>query len=321
MEEFLVVLLAVGLIGVSALCSGLNVALMSLDVSDLRRRAEVGSKDAKIALKIREKTHLSLASILFTNVAVISATSLVLSNFLNGIVAGIISTILIVIFGEILPQAFAVRHSLRAIALFAPFLKFLIFITYPITKPLELLLDKLVGDSGIRLHSRQELGLLIADHHGENKSELDDDEVEIVQNAIQLSEKRLKDIMTPIKDVYYLFEDDKIDAAKIDELKLINHSRVPILDRSLTHAKRFLVLRDLIDIDFDERAYTLDELRTFSTETVGSMTALDTMFRKFIAAKRHMLIVEKDKKVIGIVTVEDLMEEIIGHEIEDETDA
>jgi CBS domain containing-hemolysin-like protein len=50
------------------------------------------------------------------------------------------------------------------------------------------------------------------------------------------------------------------------------------------------------------------------------MTALDTLFRKFIAAKRHMLIVERDDTIAGIVTIEDLIEEIIGHEIEDESD-
>jgi CBS domain containing-hemolysin-like protein len=50
------------------------------------------------------------------------------------------------------------------------------------------------------------------------------------------------------------------------------------------------------------------------------MTALDTMFRNFINARAHLIPVERDDKIIGIVTIEDLIEEIIGHEIEDETD-
>jgi CBS domain containing-hemolysin-like protein len=53
---------------------------------------------------------------------------------------------------------------------------------------------------------------------------------------------------------------------------------------------------------------------------VGSMTALDTMFRRFINAGAHMIPVERDDKIIGVATIEDLIEEIIGHEIEDETD-
>jgi metal transporter CNNM len=320
MYESLLVVLALVLIATSALCSGLNVALMALDITDLKRLSKLGNRDARIALKIRKKTHLSLASILFTNVAVISATSLILSNFLNGIVAGLVSTLLIVVFGEILPQAFAVKHSLRAIALFAPFLRGITLLTYPITKPLQLLLDKLIGPEDEKLHSRHELGLLISDHLGHAASELDGDEVEIVKNALQLSEKRVKEIMLPVDQVYYMTEGDVIDAAKIDELKLENYSRIPIFNKQKTVCERFLVLKDLVDIDFDSRPHTLDELKTHETKTFGSMTALDTMFRKFISTKKHMLIIEKDGAIAGVVTIEDLIEEILGHEIEDESD-
>lgn len=314
------VILATILIAISAICSGLNVALMALDLTDLKRRAKLGNKDAKIALLIRTKTHLSLASILFTNVAVISATSIVLSNFLNGFVAGLLSTLLIVVFGEILPQAFAVKHALRAIAIFAPFLKLIILLSYPVSKPLQILLDRIIGPDDERLHSRHELGLIISDHLDQDASELDDDEVEIVKNALQLSEKRVREIMVPIEKVYYLTVGDVIDGNKIDELKSENWSRIPIFNKDLTECERFLVLKDLVDIDFDERPYTLDELKTHKTRTVGSMTALDTMFRKFISAKTHLMVIERDDKIAGIVTIEDLIEEILGHEIEDEGD-
>jgi CBS domain containing-hemolysin-like protein len=55
-------------------------------------------------------------------------------------------------------------------------------------------------------------------------------------------------------------------------------------------------------------------------QLVGSMTALDTLFRKFIGGGAHLIPVEKDDRIVGIVTIEDLLEEIVGHEIEDETD-
>jgi len=320
MNTVFLIILSSGLVGVSALCSGLNVALMSLDIADLRRRAKIGESDAKVALSIRRNTHLSLASILLANVAVISATSLVLSSVLNGFVAGIISTIVIVVFGEILPQAFAVKHSLRAIAVFAPFLRLLILISYPFSRPLQFLLDALVGLEDRRFHSRRELGLIIGDHHDEDRSEMDDDEVEIAQNALQLSNKRVKEIMVPIEDVFHLGVDDVIDSDKIDELKRDNWSRVPIFNADRTESNRFLLMKDLVDIDFDDESHSLSDLKTHKMTTVGSMTALDTMFRKFIAAKSHMMAVSKGGEIIGIVTIEDLIEEILGHEIEDETD-
>ena len=319
MNHYVAVILAFFLVATSALCSGLNVALMSLDLNDLKRRSKLGDKYARRALEIRSKSHLTLASILFTNVAVISATSLVLAEFLNGFVAGIVSTLLIVILGELIPQAFAVKYSVYAVSIFSPFLKLIVFLSYPISKPLELLLNKIVGSKHERLHTRHELGLIIADHLGD-ASELDDDEVEIVQNALQLSEKRVKEIMTPLSKVYYMLETDVIDGKKIDELKEENWSRIPIFNKDMTICDRFVVLKDLVDIDFDEQSYSLDEVKTHKAKTVGSMTALDTMFRKFIAARSHMMVVEKDDKIVGVVTIEDLIEEIVGHEIEDEGD-
>ena len=80
------------------------------------------------------------------------------------------------------------------------------------------------------------------------------------------------------------------------------------------------MLRDLVHVDFDEHTYSVEQLRVHITHTVGSKTALDTLFRKFIEYKKHLLVVEKDERIVGIVTLEDLVEEIIGHEVEDESD-
>ena len=303
----------------SAICSGLNVALLSLDPEDIKRKAKLGDRDAKRALAIRKKVHFYLAGILLANVSFASATSVVLTDGLSGIAAVIVSALLLVTFAEITPQAIAVSRAKRAISVFAPAIKFVSYLAYPITKSLELLLNKIVGDATRPLHSRNELGLLISEHLGKG-SELDDDEVEIVQHALQLSEKKVREIMTPVEHVYFFYDDIKIDGRKIDEIKEENWSRIPIFNRRKTRCEYFVMMKDLVDIDFDERKIPVAELPKHKAVTVGSMTALDTLFRKFIAAKRHMLIVERDDRIVGVVTIEDLLEEIIGHEIEDESD-
>jgi metal transporter CNNM len=97
-------------------------------------------------------------------------------------------------------------------------------------------------------------------------------------------------------------------------------SRIPVLNHARTICYGVLLVKDLLDIDFDIEHPRVDELHLHPTQTVGSMTALDTMFRKFIGAHTHLMPVEKDDNIIGIVTIEDLIEEIVGREIEDETD-
>jgi metal transporter CNNM len=308
------------LVAASAVCSGLNIAVMSLDLADLRRKAKLGNKAAQRVLPLRRNAHLTLASILLANVAAVSATSLVLDQRFNGWVAGILSTLLIVILGEIIPQALFSKNPLAWSSLFAPLLKGMITVTYVISKPLQLLLDKLFPFQRTKLQSRHELGLLITEHRDNAASELDDDEVEIMRGALQLSEKRVRDIMTDIRHVYWLLPDTILDADKIDEIKAKGFSRIPVFNHKLTKCYGLLLMKDLVDIDFDDHPQPLGELPVHPTQLVGSMTALDTMFRKFIAAGAHLIPIEKDDEIIGIVTIEDLLEEIIGHEIEDETD-
>ena len=319
--EFLPLALQVSLLlALSAICSGLNVTLLALDADDLRRKAKLGDTRALSVLPLRQNVHLTLSAILLTNVAAASATPLVLSNELGGITAGIISTLSLVIFSEILPQSLFARHALTYFSFFKPMIQAMVYITYPISKPLQLLLDKLVGKNGIQLHTRHELGVLVSEHLDANDSELDEDEVEIIRGALQLSEKRVKQIMTPIKHVYWLRKDGLIDAAKIDQIKEFGHSRIPVFNHSRTICYGVVLMKDMVDIDFDEQPVPVKKLPIYVSKTVGSMTALDTLFRKFISAQSHLLPVEQSGKIVGVVTIEDLLEEIIGHEIRDESD-
>jgi len=312
-EVFLLVL-------ASAICSGLNIALMALDIGDLRRKAKLGNKQARRVLPLRRNTHLTLASILFTNVAAVSASSLVLEHRFNGWVAGFLSTILIVIFGEVMPQALFSKDPLAWTSRFAPVLYGMRFITYPLSKPLQILLDDLFPKERTPLQSRRELGLLITEHLADKNSELDDDEAEIMKGALSLSETRVRDILTDIRHTYWLTPETELSGEKIDEIKHRGFSRIPVFNPELTHCNGVLLMKDLVDVDFDDNHYRVSDMRLHSTEPVGSMTALDTLFRIFISAGSHLIPVEKEDHIIGIVTIEDLLEAIVGHEIEDETD-
>ena len=79
-------------------------------------------------------------------------------------------------------------------------------------------------------------------------------------------------------------------------------------------------MKDMVDVNFDETPKRVSSLRIFPVKTVGSRTALDTTLRKFIVARTHLIPIEKSDEIIGIITIEDLIEEIIGHEIIDESE-
>jgi metal transporter CNNM len=313
-------LVIVILIFISAICSGLNIAIMSLDLGDLKRKAKLGNKQAKRVLPLRTKTHLTLASILLTNVAAVSATTLVLDERLDGWLAGLGATLLIVIFGEVMPQALFSKKPLAWSSFFSPLLKVMAVVTYVISKPLEILLNKLFPHEKARLQTRHELGLIMTEHLGDDSSELDNSEIEIMRGALLLSEKRARDILTDIRHTYWLTPETFLNDKKIDELKDRGFSRIPIFNTDLTIFYGVMLMKDLVDIDFDGNNFQVKDMNLYSVEIVGSMTALDTLFRKFINGGSHLIPVEKDDRIIGIVTIEDLIEEIFGQEIEDETD-
>ncbi len=305
----------------AAICSGLNISLVSLDPQELGRKAKLGEPKAKAIYPFRKNIHLSLASILLSNVAFASSAAIILGDAFNGFVAAAISTLLLVIFSELLPQALFTKNAMTIIYRLIPLMRLMTVITYPVSKPLQLVLDKWFGDGQKNtLHTRSELGLIISDHVQASNSELDDDEVEIIRGALQLSEKQVIDIMKPINEVFWIHQTADIDKALIGKIKEAGFSRVPIFNKALTECFGVLLMKELVDIDFDEETIKLGDFRLHQTKTIGSRTALDTMFRHFISAKTHLMPVTQGKKIVGIITIEDLIEEIIGHEIIDESD-
>jgi metal transporter CNNM len=263
---------------------------------------------------------MTLASILLTNVAAVSATTLVLNQRLTGWASGLIATLLIVIFGEVLPQSLFARNPLAWSSAFAPVLRVMTVVTYVVSKPLQILLDNVFTHEKTKLQSRHELGLIISEHLDDKSSELDDNEVEIMRGALGLSEKQAKDIMTNINRTYWLTPDTLLDDAKIDQIKEKGFSRIPIFNKQLTTCYGVLIMKDLVDIDFDDNHFLVEDMNLYPAQLVGSKTALDTLFRKFISGGGHLIPIERDDRIIGIATIEDLIEEIFNQEIEDETD-
>lgn len=320
MNVGLAIIVVIALVGLSALASGLNVALMSLSLPELRRKTKLGNPMAKKVLPFRQNTHLTLAAILLTNMAAASATSLVLESVLYGVVAGVLATLLLVVFGEVLPQATFSRRALHYCANLSLVMRGMIALTYPVSKPLQLLLDKLFSEQKAQLQTRRELGMMITEHLDRDESELDDDEIEIIRGALQLSEKHVSHIMLPIADVFWLTPDTKLTPTRVTEIERRGRSRIPILNEAATQCYGLLLMKELVNVDFNTTIYKVGDLPLHPVQLVGSRTALDTMLRKFIASSTHLVPVERRGKIVGIVTIEDLIEEIVGREIEDETD-
>ena len=217
----------------SALFSGLTLGFFSLNKDDLERKVELGDKQAKKVFKIRKNGNLLLCTLLIGNVAVNSTLSIFLGSIASGFAAGLMATCLIVIFGEIIPQAAFSRYALILGAKFAWLVRFFLIILFPVCWPLAWLLDKVLGDEMPTVYSKHELMKIVEEHEGLKESEIDKDEEKIVKGALSFSDKKVQDVMTPRTAVFSLALEQRLDKTTVKKIFESGHSRIPIYKKNL----------------------------------------------------------------------------------------
>jgi len=174
------------LLSLSALFSGLTLGVLGLDTNQLKIVAASGSarerKAALIILPVRQNGNLLLCTLLLGNVAVNSLMSILMADLTSGLVGFISSTLLIVLLGEIFPQALCARHALRIGSWFIPIVKVFLVLTWPLSKPIAMALDYALGEEIGTFYSRQEFHSLLKMHVQTNR--LNAKEAAIMSGAI-----------------------------------------------------------------------------------------------------------------------------------------
>ena len=314
-------LISLTLVLLSGLFSGLTLGLMSLDTHTLRRRAKHGNTDAVLVYPVRKRGNQLLTTLLLGNVLVNTTLSIYLGSIAPGVVAGLIATSLIVLFGEILPQAVISRHGLWFGARTIWITKFFMLLFSPVAWPIARLLDKALGSELPTTYSHHELMDIISEHEDSEHSAIDEDEERIVHGALRFSHRQVRDVMTPEEQVVMVDVNRRLTDEFFNEMAEHGHSRVPVYagDREnivgILFAKDLLVEEEGIGIADTKEAFDTDIL-----EVRGS-TKLDTVLGQMLKRRLHLAIVKsRAGKFLGVITLEDIIEEIIQTEIEDEDD-
>lgn len=292
---------------------------MSLSTAELKRKMSLGDADAAKVYTIRRQGNLLLTTLLIGNVAVNAALSIYLGSIASGLIAALVATILIVIFGEILPQAVFSRHALIFGAKLAWLVQIIIFLLYPIAMPIAWTLNKLLGKELATIYSKKELIKIIEEHEEAQESDLDSDEERIIKGALTFSDKRVTSVMTPL-DVVLMFEaTQKIDTDFLRHLGNSSHTRIPIFSTTKNNIIGILYIKQLLNEH--NIGKTVGEVAHKKVLSIHDQERLDTAFRSFLQTRYHLYIVKNSNdQVEGIITLEDIVEEIIKSEIVDETD-
>lgn len=306
------------LICFSALFSGLTLGLLGLNIHHLKRQARLGNAHATRIVPIREHGNQLLSALLLGNVLVNSILSIYLGSIATGVVAATAATALIFIFGEILPQAAFARHALRFGSLFVPFVHLWLWVTWPITYPLGRILDRLLGKELPMMYSKQELMEIVSELEDSPGSPIDRDEERIVHGALKFSHTKVCEVMTSIPAVRSFMASDTLNDTLRHDIIATGHSRFPVIERDSGHVVGILYTKDVL---IEPKHITVYEAAEHSYLRVHPLETLDTILAHMLRRKQHMgVVLDADDTMVGVITMEDIIEEVIQQEIIDEDD-
>ncbi|EYC02156.1 hypothetical protein Y032_0101g3338 [Ancylostoma ceylanicum] len=248
----------------SALFTGLNLSLMSLDMEDLRRIKEYDENPktrryAANIIPIRENGNFMLCTILLGNTICNAIDVLVfdritlnleLLDWERIILINVVPAMFIIIFSEILPQVICTKFALPIGSYCRHIMVFFMVITYPASYPLSKLLDVVVGKEVRSTMDRRMLGGLMR----QQKSETANMAV-VVENAMMLQVRRVRDVMTPLEKVFMISDRTEINVNLKQYLSQYRHTRIPVYkgdDRNsvigVLNVKDLLLIDDSLDL-------------------------------------------------------------------------
>ena len=172
----------------SAMLSGLNLAFFTISKLELRIEVAKGNRHARRVLALRSDANFLLVTILWANVAVNVLLALLSASVLTGVVAFLFSTVIITIFGEIIPQAYFSRYALKFGSLFAPLLRFYHVLLFPVAKPTAMILDRCLGPEAISYFKEKDIRQLIKLHMAATESDIEKVEGQGALNFLALDD-------------------------------------------------------------------------------------------------------------------------------------
>ena len=366
----------------AGMMSGLTVGYLSVDQLTMELREVTGTEEekeaSKVILPVLSNRHWLLCTLLLMNSFAMEALPVFLDRVFSRFTAVVISVTLLLIFGEVIPQALCTGpRQVQIAALAAPMTRFLMIISWPITFWLGKCLDIILGEQGKTRYQNQDLKCLVEMHTIEalkkiaeeeeknpyiakndipkpsDKMGLGQIEANLMISALEIKEKKVVEIMINFNDIYSINFDEPIDKKKVVEILDKGYSRIPVFrNDDKTDLIGILRIKQLIKVDFNLKKSLKDlGIRIKPPLVIPPNMNLINLLREFRSGKSHMAFITeqvellqakfgltrnnsvafnmsytetfadaKKIKILGIVTLEDVIEQIFNLEIMDEED-
>lgn len=318
------------LITASAFFSASETALMGLSQLRIRTLVDNGHKHAKLLARLKTRPEKLLATILVGNNLVnIGASSMFTALMLSILgpgraitVATGVMTLVILVFGEISPKTLAARNPLAVANLVAKPLSFLMIIFSPVVYILTFMANLLTGsrgDKGDLAHQVTEAEIRTLVNVGEEQGIIEDDESRMIHSVLELTDTPVRNVMVP-RTAMTAVEVTATHDELVAVIRSDRYSRLPIYEENIDNIIGLLHAKDICSLDEEEKAAF--DLRRLLRPTIFVVSTKKSglVLRELQKHRVYMaIIIDEYGGTAGLVTIEDLIEEIVG-EIVDEYD-
>jgi putative hemolysin len=317
-------LLLVFLLLCSAFFSACEVAYFSLNSLQLNEMSKKKGHLGRIVNSLLEKPRELLITIYigneFVNIAIsVVVTSIAINIFGNlgvGIAIGV-GTLLLLVFGDIIPKSIALKFA-QPYALFSAYpLTIFAKVVQPAQKLFSIWTEKVISFMGILPHGLKESPITDDEFRamvqvGEGEGVIDSDERELIQNVIEFGETTVGEVMTPKIDMFTVGIEDSVDEI-LPRIIENFYSRVPVYGEEEEGILGILFTKDLTRLKHLPREKVSLKNILHDTISVPQSKQIKEMLEEFRKMKRHMAIVlDEYGSVCGLVTLEDILEELVG---------
>lgn len=322
--KYSTIIVIVILIMFSAFFSAVETALTCCNHVRLKLKAENGSKSAKLVLRILNHYDQSVISLLIgnnivNNLASSLATVFALSlAFLTEATATLSSTIVITIavfmFGEIIPKNIAKANSDKVAQILCYPLAVIYVITYPIMQIFNFILwifkkiFRIKEDENVL--TEDEFQDMIV--NSEEEGILDEEESDIIQAAVDFNDITVKSVLTPKEKIVSLNLDKLSKNGILKNINDIKYTRIPVYKGNPDNIIGILNIRRFLKLAMSSKKFAVKQSMS-EVLIVKDDTELNDVIDLFKTKKSHMAIVKaNDGKLVGLVTMEDVLEELVG---------
>ena len=325
------VLAVAALIGLSGFFSSSEIAMFNLPKHRLDGMIEEGVEGAELVKALKDDPHRLLVTILvgnnIVNIAMSSIATALLGLYFGGLAAVVLATFgitaIVLLFGESVPKSYAVENTESwAVRISRP-LKATEYLLYPLIVLFDYLtrqVNRLTGSTGAiesPYVTRDEIQEMI--ESGEREGVLEEDEREMLQRIFRFNNTIVKEVMTPRLDMTAVPKGTSIDEA-IETCIQSGHARIPVYDGSLDNVLGVVTIRELVrDLNYGETESGELELADLIQPTlhVPESKNVDELLSEMRENRLHMaIVIDEFGTTEGLVTMEDLVEEIVGEILE-----